>query len=255
MKLQNLLKKNLVLEALWFGKVSYVNGMKLQDHYIRMVKKARECGQQSKNFLLLFEHNPVYTVGIRSQMYSAEEENKLKKLGAEFYRTNRGGLITFHGPGQLVAYPIIDLSSLRIHRSEESSVRVGVRRFVFLIEEVIIQTVKRFGIVDASRTSNTGVWVGNGTRKIAAIGISVRGGVSSHGLGLNCNTDLSWFNNIVPCGLVGKGVTSMSVECGKEIQVSEVLHSLSEQFADVFQTSLIYNDQHLEIDKLLNSLK
>lgn len=244
MRISSLLKA-MTLEAIWFGRVSYANGLKLQNQYIEEVKKIRGCGRSTRSFLLLLEHDPVYTVGLRSHVYSAEEEKRLKKLGASFYRTNRGGLITFHGPGQLVGYPIIDLASLTVRREGEPSVRVGVRRFVFLVEEAIIQTLHKLGLTEADRSRDTGVWVGNGVRKIAAIGINVRGGITSHGLALNCNPNLQWFQEIVPCGLVGKEVTSISAEFGKEICITDVLRPLSESFATTFQCSLEYSDCHL----------
>ncbi|VDK87036.1 unnamed protein product, partial [Litomosoides sigmodontis] len=184
------------VDAMWLGRVTYADGLKQQCYYVDKLLALRKQAFNSvkKNYLLLLEHTPVYTVGIRHFQYSEDEENRLKKLGADFYRTNRGGLITFHGPGQLVVYPIVDLHLLHVKRPDQNSTLVGVRRYVYLIEEVIIKTVHSFGLLGASRSSDTGVWLGDGMRKIAAVGINVRDGIVSHGLALNCNTNLDWFH-------------------------------------------------------------
>lgn len=236
----NVLLLRTATDAIWLGRVSYADGLKLQQLYVSKVNDARkaEYGLIQKNYLLLLEHPPVYTVGIRHFKYSDDEEKRLKHLGADFYRTDRGGLITFHGPGQLVAYPIVNFHSLRVKGSDQTSLHVGVRRYVYLIEEVIIRTVHSFNLPDADRSPNTGVWLGGGIRKIAAIGINVRGGITSHGLALNCNTDLSWFHQIVPCGLVGKEVTSLTQELGRNVTIDEVLPIFCGKFAEVFQSEM-----------------
>uniref|UniRef100_A0A0M3HZD3 Octanoyl-[acyl-carrier-protein]:protein N-octanoyltransferase LIPT2, mitochondrial n=1 Tax=Ascaris lumbricoides TaxID=6252 RepID=A0A0M3HZD3_ASCLU len=277
------------IEAIWLGRLSYGDALKLQRKFVDKLVQAKEAktecpvknfllllehtpvytvGLRShvysedeerrlkalgadfyRNFLLLLEHTPVYTVGLRSHVYSEDEERRLKALGADFYRTDRGGLITFHGPGQLVAYPIIDLSSLSVHAKDEKTARVGVRRFVHLVEEAIIRTVDLLGVSGAHRSPDTGVWLGNGTRKIAAIGINVRRGITSHGLALNCNTDLSWFEQIVPCGLIGKEVTSLSKEMQRNVTVNEAIRPLYEQFASVYQCDISFHNA-LENDEL-----
>uniref|UniRef100_A0A0R3RQ81 lipoyl(octanoyl) transferase n=1 Tax=Elaeophora elaphi TaxID=1147741 RepID=A0A0R3RQ81_9BILA len=223
-------------DAIWLGRITYADGLKQQHYYVDKVLAARKLGSDSrrKSYLLLLEHTPVYTVGIRHFQYNEDEENRLKKLGAEFYRTKRGGLITFHGPGQLVVYPIIDLRSLHVKGPDQNSALVGVRRYVYLVEEVVIKTVCSFGLLGAGRSPNTGVWLGNGMRKIAALGINVRDGIVSHGLALNCNTDLNWFHQIVPCGLVGKEVTSLTQELGRNVSVNDVFPILCDKFAEVF---------------------
>ncbi|KAM3717281.1 putative lipoyltransferase 2 [Dirofilaria immitis] len=223
-------------DAIWLGRITYANGLRQQCYYVDKLLASRklEPNSKKKSYLLLLEHTPVYTVGIRHFKYSEDEENRLKKLGADFYRTKRGGLITFHGPGQLVVYPIVDLHLLHIRSPDQNSTLVGVRRYVHLIEETIIKTVRSFGLLDADRSPDTGVWIANGMRKIAAIGISVRDGVVSHGLALNCNTDLNWFSQIVPCGLVGKEVTSLTQELGRNVSVNDVFPTFCEKFAEVF---------------------
>ena len=172
--------------------------------------------------ILICEHPPVYTVGIRKKNYIDEKMIKsLKDFGADFCYTNRGGLITFHGPGQLVCYPVLNLKKFN----------PSIRCYINQLEQVVIDTCIDLGIV-ASRTSDVGIWVGE--NKIAAIGVHCCQYISTHGLALNCNTDLTWFNNIVPCGLVGKGVTSLSKELNQDISVNYVLPIFLRQFEKTF---------------------
>ncbi|KAJ3019901.1 putative lipoyltransferase 2, mitochondrial [Thoreauomyces humboldtii] len=126
----------------------------------------------------------------------------------------RGGQTTFHGPGQLVGYPIIKLSDFEL----------GVRTYISALEHILIDYLSHTWNIQSRTTEDTGVWVGD--RKIAALGIQVRRHVTSHGFALNCSTDLAWFDHIVPCGLVGKGVTSLSVEAEREVSVAEVVPGL-----------------------------
>ncbi|CAG9532457.1 unnamed protein product [Cercopithifilaria johnstoni] len=223
-------------DAMWLGRITYADGLKQQRYHVDKLLASRKARPDliKKIYLLLLEHTPVYTVGIRHFQYNENEENRLKKLGADFYRTKRGGLITFHGPGQLVVYPIVDLHLLHVKGPDQNSTAVGVRRYVYLIEEVIIKTVRSFGLLGAGRSPNTGVWLANGMRKIAAIGINVRDGIVSHGLALNCSTDLDWFHQIIPCGLVGKEVTSLTQELGRHVSVNDVFPIFCEKFAEVF---------------------
>ncbi|EDO30830.1 predicted protein [Nematostella vectensis] len=181
-----------------------------------------------QNTIFLCEHFPVYTMGIRSKVPPGEID-RLKELGAEFHFTDRGGLITFHGPGQLMCYPVLDLGSFR--RS--------VRWYVGSLEETVVRTCKELG-VSAGTTCNTGVWVGN--NKIAALGIHVSKWITSHGIALNCNSDLEWFDHIIPCGLVGKGVTSLSKETNRNVTVSEAAGKFLQSFSDVFQCEVKTGD-------------
>nr|CAD7437426.1 unnamed protein product [Timema bartmani] len=180
---------------------------------------------ETEDILILVEHNPVYTVGIRAKEYSTDYENNLKQTGAEFYRTNRGGLVTFHGPGQLVAYPILNLKHFN----------PNVRWYVSQIEKTIIRTCGRLGLA-AETSPLTGVWVGE--KKICALGLQASRFITTHGLALNCDTDLTWFSHIVPCGIEGKGVTSLSNELKRNVTIEETLPLFLLSFSELFDCAL-----------------
>jgi lipoyl(octanoyl) transferase len=182
--------------------------------------------------LLFVEHPHVYTFG-----KSAEKQNllvspaMLNHLGASVYEIERGGDITYHGPGQLVAYPIFDLESLNI----------GVKKFVANIELAIINTLKTFGIESEVIPDRIGVWIEKGgkrERKIAAIGIKCSKYVTMHGLALNVSTDLTMFQQIVPCGILDKEVTSIEKELNGKIDMNDVKNELGNQFASIFGLKL-----------------
>jgi lipoyl(octanoyl) transferase 2 len=201
------------------GRLDYCKSFKLQ----KAISSRLIQGEvKFKNVIILVEHSPVYTIGIRTNKYSIKDEEKLKSLGAEFHKTNRGGLITFHGPGQLVAYPIINLKNFN----------PSVRWYVCHIEKTIIDVCKRYEI-DAKTTEDTGVWVEN--RKICAIGIHASRYITTHGLALNCDIDLSWFDHIVPCGIEGKEVTSVSKELAKNVSIDDVTPEFIASFQKIFQ--------------------
>lgn len=212
-----------MVKVLLAGRLSYGAGQRLQktlsdNHHQRLSEPA--------NTLVILEHKPVYTVGIRDKVYTVEEETKLKNLGAEFWRTNRGGLITFHGPGQLVAYPVLDLKQFRS----------SVKWYVDQLECMVISLCAEFGI-KAQTSPHTGVWVDD--RKICAIGIHGSRYITTHGLALNCNNDLTWFDYIVPCGIEGKSVTSISKELDVDVKVDDVLPIFINTFRDQFECELI----------------
>lgn len=218
---------NRIVKILQAGKLDYGTGLRLQKiiadlhHSSSKNKETETC-----NTLVLLEHNPVYTIGIRRKDYSKEDEEKLVKLGAQFFRTNRGGLITFHGPGQLIAYPILNLKDFQS----------SVRWYVSEMENMIIRLCAEFGI-KGETSPDTGVWVDN--NKICAIGIHGSRYITTHGLALNCNTDLKWFDHIVPCGIKGKGVTSISQELKFDVTTDDVIPILRHAFKDQFQCSLV----------------
>lgn len=208
-----------LVHVLKAGRLNYGESLKLQKHISRRLIQGDD---KFKNILILNEHPPVYTIGIRTKNYSIDDEEKLRNLGAEFFKTNRGGLITFHGPGQLVAYPIINLKNFE----------PSVRWYVCHIEKTVIDLCRKYGI-KAATTEDTGVWVDN--RKICAIGIHASRYITTHGLALNCNVDLSWFEHIVPCGLEGKEVTSLSKELAKNITIDDATLKFLESFQDIFK--------------------
>lgn len=169
--------------------------------------------------LVLVEHLPVFTIGRHGHA-----ENLLRSLpGVDVVKIARGGDITFHGPGQLVAYPLIDLQAHKL----------GVKDYVTLLEESVIRTIAHYGVKGERVEGATGVWIGKNTpqeRKICAIGVKCSRFVSMHGLALNVNTDLNYFRAINPCGFVDKGVTSLQQELGHEIDFSEVKTIFAETF-------------------------
>ena len=193
----------------------------------------RHASQQTPDevgCLLVVEHTPVYTLGKSgkpSNMLISEEQ--LQRLGAEFFHIDRGGDITFHGPGQIVLYPILDLEQLGI----------GLRRYIDLLEGAVIETVAHYGISAERLEGATGVWICDRNasgepsrwRKICAIGVKASHFVTMHGLALNVATDLNWFTMINPCGFVDKGVTSIARETGREIDIEQVKRLLVENLA------------------------
>ncbi len=171
--------------------------------------------------VLLVEHPPVFTASRRTELH----ERPADPGGAPIIEVDRGGKITFHGPGQLVGYPIVRLPD-----------HVKVVDYVRRLEEAIIATCKDFGVTTARIPGRTGVWLKadarGGERKIAAIGIRVRRGVAMHGFALNCDVDLGWYDRFVPCGIADAGVTSLSAELGRDVPVREVLDSVRRHLTD-----------------------
>jgi lipoate-protein ligase B len=173
--------------------------------------------------LILLEHPPTYTLGSHGDASNVIiGEERLSALGARIVRADRGGDVTFHGPGQIVGYPILDLRALHI----------GVSDYVCALETLLIETLSRFGITAGRSPLNRGVWFGDA--KIAAIGVRVSRGVTTHGFALNVNTDLSWFDHIVPCGLSGVRMTSMHEVAGTPFNQHEVENTVIEVFLSHF---------------------
>jgi lipoyl(octanoyl) transferase len=178
--------------------------------------KANDLGAYEAGWLLLVEHNPVYTLGKsgKSENMLVSEEY-LRSIGAEFFHIDRGGDITFHGPGQVVGYPILDLEQ----------VGIGLREYIDSIEGAVIELCAEYGIVAGRVEGASGVWLDGGTaraRKICAIGVKSSRYVTMHGFALNVNTDLRYFNHINPCGFADRGVTSLQKELGREVSMEEV---------------------------------
>lgn len=186
--------------------VSYTDGMRIQ----REVHTAR-CAGTVSDTLIVLEHSPVYTLGRSATAdHLLWDAKRLRQEGIEVVETDRGGDITYHGPGQIVVYPIIGLRDRGI----------GLREYISILEEAVIQTLAKFGIEAGRDERNRGVWVGNS--KICAIGIRVSHGVTMHGLALNVNTNLQHFAGIVPCGITDADVTSMEEELGLPQHLSDV---------------------------------
>jgi len=184
--------------------------------------------------LLLLEHPPVYTLGKsgHEENILIDEANRLAK-GIEYFKINRGGDITFHGPGQLVGYPILDLEKFK----------TDIGWYLRSLEEVIIKTIAFFGIAGERSNGETGVWIDAGIkgkeRKICAMGVRCSRWITMHGWALNVNTDLGFFQHIIPCGIVDKQVTSMQKELGREVSMEEVKMILKQKFSEVFEVEII----------------
>lgn len=186
---------------------------------------ARRAAGEIPDVLVLLEHPPVFTAGRRTHASHVLLGNDdIERMGAELQEVDRGGSITFHGPGQLVGYPIVDLGPAP-----------DVVRYLRNVEECIIRAGADLG-VELRRNRDTGVWAGD--RKVCAIGVRVSRGVTLHGFALNCTTDLAWYGAIVPCGLPDRGVTSLSELSGREITVEEALPVVTQRFAEVYGRSL-----------------
>ena len=189
---------------------------------------ARQTDFDHRNVLLLQEHYPVYTVGLRSREYSSDVEKMLLETGASFVRTNRGGLITFHGPGQLVAYPILYLKDFQL----------SMKCYIDDIENTVISMCAEYGL-KGKKSPHTGVWIGD--NKIAAIGVHGSRYVTTHGVAINCNVDLSWYQHIIPCGIPDKGVTSFSKELRRNFSVQEGMPTFLRCFEKIFNCHLFEN--------------
>ena len=197
-----------VLRQLWLGSIAYQQAWDLQ----RRLAAARAAGEID-DCVLLLEHPPVYTLGRNTEaVHAGPGPDGLRALGAECIEVDRGGSITFHGPGQLVAYPIVRLASVLPMASGGGG---DVIAYVRALEEALIATAGECGVTAARRPGYTGAWVGE--RKLAAIGVKLAGGgITLHGVALNVSTDLGWFGHVVPCGIADGGVTSLVEEgvCG-----------------------------------------
>jgi len=209
------------------GLIDYRECWDRQEELLEQLVRNRSVNKTptAENYFLLVEHPHVYTLGKSGDpgnMLITEEY--LKKIGATFYRINRGGDITYHGPGQLVGYLIMDLEYFHI----------GIREFIWKMEEAIIETIGAFGLEGARREGATGVWLDVNdpvlVRKICAIGVRVSHFVTMHGFALNVNTDLNYFHYINPCGFTSSAVTSLQKELGREISMEEVKTILKEKF-------------------------
>jgi len=213
----------MTIKVVDLGRISYSEALDLQNQLLRLRQQGR-----IGDVLLLLEHPDVLTIGRsghRSNLLISEEERN--RRGVQVYDINRGGDITYHGPGQIVGYPIIDLSSMG----------KSVRTFVRNLEEVFIRLLNREYHIPAGRDpAHTGVWIGE--KKITAIGLAVKRWVTQHGFAFNVNTDLSHFQWIVPCGIADKGVTSMADQLGRAVDFQKVKNQVADYFAQVYQREI-----------------
>lgn len=197
-----------------------------------LARKAAHLTSESAGELLLVEHPPVYTLGKSGKNENLlVSEQYLASLGAAFFHIDRGGDITFHGPGQLVGYPILDLEMIGI----------GLRDYIHSLEEAAIRTVGYYGIEAGRSEGASGVWLDAGTskmRKICAIGVRSSRFVTMHGFGLNVNTDLGWFEKINPCGFRDRGVTSIQRETGREISMDEVKDLMTNHLSELLNVKI-----------------
>jgi lipoyl(octanoyl) transferase len=250
-----------LISILQLGTLDYATGLSLQQRLVDLRKEGR-----IGDVLLLLEHSPVITLGRnakRNNILASPE--LLARRGVEVFESDRGGDVTFHGPGQLVGYPIFDLRGFATGDGKRKT--LGAIEYVRRLEEVLIRTCADFAIPAERICGLTGVWtasdgVGPGLRpgqsrsetcldtmdtdkdkdeaKIAAIGVHISRAVTSHGFALNVNTDLDYFKLIIPCGITAKPVTSMAKELGKQVPLQEVAHSLSRNFGMIFESQMLW---------------
>jgi lipoyl(octanoyl) transferase len=213
-----------------WGIIEYNKAWSEQEKLFSSIIETKNSGNPTSNILVFCEHPHVYTLGKHGN-----EQNlllnyiQLQAKHAQFVHTNRGGDITYHGPGQLVGYPIFDLANFNI----------GLKKYIFLIEEAIIRTLSEYAINATRLDGATGVWLDIDTsrcRKICAIGVKSSRFVTMHGFALNVNTNLDYFGHINPCGFIDKGVTSMQTELGVEVNFNEVKQKLKQQIFYLFQS-------------------
>ncbi|MGH9499287.1 MAG: lipoyl(octanoyl) transferase LipB [Terriglobales bacterium] len=224
-----------MISVLQLGSIDYETGLCLQQRLVEL----RKCGAIGDTLLLL-EHSPVITLGRNANaaniIVSREE---LYRRGVEVFECDRGGDVTFHGPGQLVGYPILDLRGMASADGERKT--LGAIEYVRRLEEVLIRTCADFEIPTKRIAGLTGVWIDE-EAKIAALGVHISRGVTSHGFALNVNVDLSCFNLIIPCGISSKPVTSMAQKLRQNVAMEEVAHSVSRNFGAVFQSQMLWLD-------------
>jgi len=232
-----------LISVLQLGRIDYAIGLELQKKLVDLRKEGR-----IGDVLLLLEHTPVITLGRNAKQKNIlATVEEMKARGVELFESDRGGDVTFHGPGQVVGYPIFDLRGFAAEDRKRKT--LGVIEYVRRLEEVLIRTCGDFGIPTERVSGRTGVWtegaparseeVGGGQGKIAAIGVHISRGVTSHGFALNVDTDLSFFDLIVPCGISDRPVTSMAKELGREPSIEDVEHALSRHFGKAFHSQML----------------
>ncbi|WP_026935298.1 lipoyl(octanoyl) transferase LipB [Christiangramia echinicola] len=204
---------------------------------LKIRNRREELDIPTENYLLFVEHPHVYTLGKSGDIENLLiSEAELEAKNATYYKINRGGDITYHGPGQLVGYPILDLDNFF----------TDIHKYLRFLEEAVILTLAEYGLKTERSPGETGVWLDVGTpfaRKICALGVRASRWVTMHGFALNVNADLGYFDNIIPCGIKGKAVTSLNVELGKkEVEMEEVQQKLMKHFGDLFEAELLVSE-------------
>ncbi|WP_286913477.1 lipoyl(octanoyl) transferase LipB [Flavobacterium sp. UBA4197] len=201
---------------------------------IKISNRREDKGEATPNYFLFVEHPHVYTLGKSGDFSNLLlNEKQLEEKGATFYKINRGGDITYHGPGQIVGYPILDLENFFS----------DIHKYLRLLEEAIILTLAEYGLSCERSEGETGVWLGVGTpfaRKICAMGVRASRWVTMHGFALNVNSNLGYFDNIIPCGIKDKAVTSLNVELGVDhVDEAEVKAKITKHFAALFEAEMV----------------
>jgi len=201
---------------------------------LKIKNRREETDLETPNHFLFVEHPHVFTLGKSGDLSNLlVDEKKLEEKGAKFYKINRGGDITYHGPGQIVGYPILDLDNFF----------TDIHKYLRLLEEMVILTLAEYGLKATRSDGETGVWLDVGTpfaRKICAMGVRASRWVTMHGFALNVNSDLGYFDLMIPCGIKDKAVTSLNVELGKkEVDMNEVKQKLLRHFEALFEAEII----------------
>ena len=201
---------------------------------LKIRNRREELDLETPNYFLFVEHPHVYTLGKSGDLSNLLlSEKQLEAKGATFYKINRGGDITYHGPGQIVGYPILDLENFF----------TDIHKYLRFLEEVIIRVLADYHIIGIRSEGETGVWIGVGTpfaRKICAMGVRASRWVTMHGFALNVNSDLGYFDNIIPCGIRGKAVSTLNVELGVEkVNEEEVKEKILKHFNELFESEFV----------------
>lgn len=225
-----------VFQVKWedLGQIEYKKAWDYQIQLFNAILEAKDKEQVTESRLLLCEHSNVFTLGKNGERKNLLiPDSMMKEQGISFFQIDRGGDITYHGPGQLTVYPIFDLE--RIH--------ISPKEFVFGIESAIIRTIRHYGLSGSRIENAAGVWLDSQksgkARKIAAVGLKIHRKISMHGLALNINTDLDYFQMIIPCGISNKSVTSIQKELGHPVDIQEIKQLLIKEFETVFSIKLI----------------
>ncbi len=228
------MEKNTQITLLDTGLIDYAEAWEYQKQLFDKLLEAKAKEEPTENYLLFCEHPHVYTLGKSGNRENLLVDEKwLEANGVSFYHIDRGGDITYHGPGQLVGYPVFDLDNFDL----------TVKEFVFDIETILIRVLKHYGLHGARMERATGVWIDAGLkgkeRKIAAIGMRIHNKVSMHGFALNVNTNLEFFKHINPCGFQDRGTTSLQKELGHEVNLEEVKEVVKTEFETVLEARVV----------------